>query len=45
MMKGVYADHAQVGETSLGATKAKISALQANLDRVTPLARSMHYTT
>lgn len=68
MMKGVYADRAQVGdparaaeaiidaagwsppperlplgETSIGATKAKIAALQANLDRVEPLARSMHY--
>jgi NAD(P)-dependent dehydrogenase (short-subunit alcohol dehydrogenase family) len=68
MMKGVYADRAQVGdparaaeaiidaaswsppperlplgETSIGATKAKIAALQANLDRIEPLARSMHY--
>ncbi len=70
MMKGVYADHAQVGdparaadaiidaarwsppperlplgEASLGATRAKIAALQANLDRVVPLVRSMNYTT
>jgi NAD(P)-dependent dehydrogenase (short-subunit alcohol dehydrogenase family) len=68
MMKGVYADRAQVGdparaaeaiidaagwsppperlplgEASIGATKAKIAALQANLDRIEPLARSMHY--
>jgi NAD(P)-dependent dehydrogenase (short-subunit alcohol dehydrogenase family) len=33
-----------LGEASIGATKAKIAALQANLDRVTPRARSMHYT-
>jgi hypothetical protein len=26
----------------IGATKAKIAALQVNLDRITPLARSMH---
>lgn len=69
IMKGVYADRAQVGdparaadaiidaagwsppperlplgEASIGATKSKIAALQANLDRVEPLARSMHYS-
>jgi NADP-dependent 3-hydroxy acid dehydrogenase YdfG len=69
MMKGVYADRAQVGdparaveaiidaagwsppperlplgETSIGATRGKIAALQANLERIEPLARSMHYS-
>lgn len=33
-----------LGEASLGATRSKIAALQSNLDRVEPLARSMHYT-
>lgn len=34
-----------LGEASIGATKSKIAALQANLDRIEPLAKSMHYAT